>query len=146
MSQPYLDTGLVLKLIVNEPLSERIQEWLQKRRIPVPYTRLVEIELENTLLAKSFRKEIDAHQLKECKIMVNLLLAEGRFFRPELSIDEVMLEALEVMPKLTPRTGCRTLDLLHLVSARMLGYGEFATSDRRQAKTAQLLNLKVIDF
>ena len=35
MNRPYLDTGLVLKLVVLEPLSAAIQAWLQKHRVPV---------------------------------------------------------------------------------------------------------------
>lgn len=146
MSQPYLDTGLVLKLIVNEPLSELLEEWLLQRSIPIPYTRLIELELENTLQAKSFRKEIDARQIKACQKLVGILLGEGKFFRPELSLDEVMLEALELMPKVTPQTGCRTLDLLHVVSACKLFYPEFVTTDKRQASAARLLGLEVTEL
>ena len=146
MNQPYLDTGLVLKLVVNEPLSDVLHKWLQKRCIPVPYTRLIELELENTLQAKCFRKEIDASQIKRCQKLVATLLAEGKFFRPELSADEVMLDALELMPQVTPQTGCRTLDLLHVVSARKLGYSEFVTTDKRQGSAARLLGLEVTEI
>jgi len=52
MSQPYFDTGLVFKLIVEEPLSAVFQKWLETRGVPVPYTRLIELEVENTLQAK----------------------------------------------------------------------------------------------
>ena len=46
-----MDTGLVLKLVVAEPLSARVTEWLARRKAAVPYPRLVEVELENTLHA-----------------------------------------------------------------------------------------------
>lgn len=146
MKQPYLDTGLVLKLVVNEPLSDVLHKWLQKRCVPIPYTRLIELELENTLQAKCFRKEIEASQIKGCQKFVATLLAEGKFFRPELSADEVMLETLELMPKVTPRTGCRTLDLLHVVSALKLGYKEFVTTDKRQGSAARFLGLEVTEI
>ena len=146
MSQPYLDTGLVLKLVINEPLSERLQKWLKKRRIPVPYSRLIEVELENTLQAKCFRKEIDARQIRGCQKLLRDLLSEGKLFRPELSLDEVMLEALELMTQITLLSGCRTLDLLHVASARKLGYSEFVTTDKRQASAARLLGLEVTEI
>jgi predicted nucleic acid-binding protein len=146
MNQPYFDTGLVLKLIVEEPLSEAFQEWLEIRAVPVPYTRLVEMEVENTLQAKYFRKEIDARQVRSCQKLIHELLVDGKFFRPELSMEEVMMESLEAMPKVTARTGCRTLDLLHVVCAIKLGYGEFVTADRRQAQAAQILGLKASQF
>jgi predicted nucleic acid-binding protein len=143
MSQPYFDTGLVLKLIVEEPLSKVFQEWLGSRGVPVPYTRLVELELENTLQAKHFRNEIDGRQIRGCQKLITELLAEGKFFRPELSLEEVMMESLEVMPKVTGQTGCGTLDLLHVVSALKLGCKEFVTTDERQADAARLLDLNV---
>jgi predicted nucleic acid-binding protein len=146
MSQPYFDTGLVLKLLVDEPLSEVFQGWLELRSVPVPYTRLVELEVENTLQAKCFRGEIDSRQIGRCQKLIHELLAEGRFFRPELSMEEVLLESLEVMSKVTARTGCRTLDLLHVVSAIKLGYDEFVTADKRQAEGARLLELKVSEL
>lgn len=146
MSQPYLDTGLVLKLVINEPLSETLQKWLNKRRISIPYSRLIEVEFENTLQAKCFRAEIDIRQIRECQKLLRDLLSEGKLFRPELSLDEVMLEALELMPQITPQTGCRTLDLLHVVSAKKLGYSEFVTTDKRQASAAQLLGLEVTEI
>jgi predicted nucleic acid-binding protein len=144
MSQPYFDTGL--KLLVDEPLSEVFHGWLELRSVPVPYTRLVELDVENTLQAKCFRREIDSRQIGRCQILIRELLAEGRFFRPELSMEEVLLESLEVMSKVTARTGCRTLDLLHVVSAIKLGYDEFVTADKRQAEAARLLELKVSEL
>ncbi len=144
--RPYFDTGLVLKLIVLEPLSAEIQVWLQKHRVAVPYPRLVEVELENTLHAKFFRKEISLKQIDACQSLIQEFLTDGRFFRPELALDDVMIETLKLIPKVTAITGCRTLDLLHIASAKGLGCSEFITADKRQAKAARLLELKVTEF
>lgn len=144
MSEPYLDTGLVLKLVVDEPLSHSVLTWLQSRNAPVPYTRLVEMEVENTLCAKLFRKEFTAQDFKKAHGLVQDLLMEGMFFRPKLSLDDVFLESLEAMSVATVKTGCRTLDLLHVVSASLLGCSEFVTSDKRQAAAAKIHGLKVV--
>ena len=42
-------------------------------------------------------------------------------------------------------TGCRTLDTLHVASARVLGLGRLVTTDRRQAALAERAGLVVID-
>ena len=143
---PYLDTGLVLKLIVLEPLSAKVLAWLQKQRVAIPYPRLVEVELENTLQAKLFRKEISLAQVNGCQSLIQEFLSQGRFFRPEISLDEVMIDTLELMPKITAATGCRTLDLLHIASARRLECSDFITADKRQAKAARLLEMNVTEF
>jgi predicted nucleic acid-binding protein len=144
VKQPYFDTGLVLKLLIPEPLSAKVQAFLQKRGVPVPYPRLVELELENTLQAKVFRRELTVGQVRLCREFLSNLLQEGRFFRPPLPWDEVMLDALEMMPTITASTGCRTLDLLHVVSARKLGFREFVTGDRRQAAAARACGLRAV--
>ncbi|MCK9588657.1 MAG: type II toxin-antitoxin system VapC family toxin [Terrimicrobiaceae bacterium] len=146
MKQPYLDTGLVLKLVIPEPLSAKVQEFLQKRGVAVPYTRLVEVELENTFQEKVFRREITPGQLRHCRDFLDALLSGGKFSQPGLSLDEVALDALEMMPKITAATGCRTLDLLHIVSARRLDCREFVTGDRRQAAAARACGLKVVEI
>ena len=74
--------------------------------------------------------------------LVQDLLQEGMFVRPKLALKELFLEALEGMSEATVKTGCRTLDLLHVVSARMLVCSEFVTSDKRQADAARVYGLK----
>jgi predicted nucleic acid-binding protein len=142
----YFDTGVVLKLLVPEPLSSTVLAFLSARRVAVPYSRLVAIETENALQAKAHRKEITGPQLRACRQMIHELLAEGRFYRPVLSLDDVAVEALSRVPKVTGSTGCRTLDLLHVVSAQLLGCTEFVTTDQRQAASARLAGLAVTDL
>jgi len=145
MTQPYLDTGLVVKLIVEEPLSFKVRAFLSHRAVAVPYTRLIEIETVNTLHAKCFRKDITSRQLKQCLALIDDLLREGRFFRPPLSLDDVVLESLRELPVITRSTGCRTLDLMHVASAKLLGWHEFVSSDQRQLQAAAKADLQVLD-
>lgn len=146
MNPPYLDTSVVVKLMVAEPLSGTVQAFLQERRLAVPYTKLIEIETVNTLHAKFFRKEMTRSQLKACQNLIEDYLKEGRFFRPHLSLDEVVLEALKRLPALTGATGCRTLDLLHVASAKLLGCREFVSTDQRQLRAVRTARLKPIDL
>ena len=141
MSQPYLDTSLVVKLIVAEPLSARVQAYLQERGCAVPYTRLIEIETVNTLHAKFFRREMTRPQLRACEDLIADYLAEGRFIRPVLSMDDIFAEALKRLPTNTGGTGCRTLDLMHVASAKLLGFREFASTDKLQLKACKAASL-----
>lgn len=146
MKQPYLDTSLVVKLIVAEPDSKRVQAFLQERRLAVPYTTLIEIETVNTLYAKFFRKEMTRTQLKACEALLGDYLTEGRFIRPALSMEDIASEALKSLPAITGATGCRTLDLMHVASAKLLGWHEFASTDQRQLRAAKAARLKPIDL
>lgn len=146
MSQPYLDTSLVVKLIVAEPLSGRVQSYLQDKRVPVPYTKLIALETVNTLHAKAFRKEMTGRQLRACEDLIGDFLREGRFFRPALSMEDVFAEAMNRMPAITGATGCRTLDLMHVASAQWLGFREFVSTDKRQLRAARAAGLTPVDL
>lgn len=146
MKQPYLDTSLVVKLLVSEPLSDKVLAFLQERRLAVPYTKLIEIETVNTLFAKAFRKEMTRSQLKQCQNLIGDFLKQGRFFQPVLSLDDVAAEALKTLPGITGGTGCRTLDLMHVASAKLLGWREFVSTDKRQLQAAKTARLKPVDL
>jgi len=146
VSQPYLDTSAVVKLIVAEPDSKRVLGFLGARKVSVPFTRLVEMETVNTLHAKFFREEMTRPQLSACNKLIADYLAEGRFFRPVLSLDEVASESLRLIPSITKSTGCRTLDLMHVASAKLLGFLEFASTDQRQLLAAEAARLKPVNL
>jgi len=42
---PFFDTGVALKLIVSEPLSDEVLSFVTKRRIPIPVSPLIELEM-----------------------------------------------------------------------------------------------------
>lgn len=142
----YFDTGLVLKLVVKEPLSVKVHEFLSARRVPVPYPLLVQLEFHNALHAKLHRGEITPIQLDSCLEMESDFLSEGRFQRVDLDCGRVFLAALRVIPGATASTGCRTLDLLHISTAQLCGASEFITGDARQAKAARFCGLDVVEI
>lgn len=82
----YFDTGLVLKLVVKEPLSAKVHEFLSARRLPIPYPLLVQLEFHNALHAKLHRGEITPPQLASCLEMESDFLSEGRFQKMEILI------------------------------------------------------------
>jgi predicted nucleic acid-binding protein len=142
----YFDTGLVLKLVVKEPLSVKVQEFLSARRLPVPYPLLVQLEFHNALHAKLHRGEITPLQLDSCLEMESDFLSEGRFQRVDLDCGRVFHATLRMIPGATATTGCRTLDLLHIATAQLCGTSEFVTGDARQAKAARFCGLNVVEI
>lgn len=142
----YFDTGLVLKLVVKEPLSAKVHDFLSARRLPVPYPVLVELEFRNALYAKLHRGEITPLQLASCLDMETELLSEGRFQRLEIDLARVFRDTIRMVPGVTASTGCRTLDLLHIANAQMSGATEFVTGDSRQAHAARLCGLNVVEI
>jgi predicted nucleic acid-binding protein len=142
----YFDTGLVLKLVVKEPLSSKVHEFLSARRLPVLYPLLLQLEFRNALHAKLHRGEITPPQLAACLEMESDFLAEGRFQRVELDMGRIFLATMRMIPSATASTGCRTLDLLHIATAQFCGASEFVTGDARQAKAACFCGLDVVEI
>lgn len=146
MSPLFLDTGLVLKLLVEEPLSPIVRQFLEKRGVPILYSKLIEVEVENTLQAMRFRLDISPAQLLKCRDLVASLVKEGRFQATSLSLDVIAEEALKLSPVVTAQTGCRTLDLMHVATSKLFGAREFVSTDKRQLRAAEVCGLNILDL
>jgi predicted nucleic acid-binding protein len=146
MIGPYFDTGLVLQLVIEEPLSAKVLAFVKERRTPIPFSRLMEVEIENALHAFRFRGAITQGQLVASRTIVSDLVGEGRFLKVDLSLDKIASETLSLVPIIAAKGGCRTLDLMHVATAKLLGVAEFVTTDKRQKAAASICGLQVVDF
>ena len=57
---------------------------------------------------------------------------------------QVLVEAESIALNDTPIVGCRTLDILHVTTAKIMGVTEFCTFDTRQATLAGRFGLVAI--
>lgn len=146
MSCVFFDTGLVLKLIVEEPLSPVVRRFLERRRVVVPFPKLIEVEVENTLQAMRFRADISPAQLLKCRELVAGPVMEGRFQKIPLPLGGIAEEAMALSPVVNAQTGCRTLDLLHVATAKLLGAEKFVSTDKRQLRAAKVCGLNILDL
>jgi predicted nucleic acid-binding protein len=64
----------------------------------------------------------------------------------DLSLDRIAAEALSLASVVTPVTCCRTLDLMQVATAKLLGVREFVSTDKRQIEAAKLCGLEVINL
>lgn len=135
-----------MKLVVEEPLSARVRSFVEERRVPVPFSRLMEMEIENALHALRFREAITEKELRGARSLVGDLIARGRFLPVDLSLDRIAQETLSLAHLVTAKTGCRTLDLMHVAAARLLRADEFASTDRRQIHAAEISGFRTITF
>ena len=146
MKPLYLDTGLVLKLLVEEPLSPVVRTYLAKQRAPVWFTKIVSLEVENTLQAMRHRRQLTPTQLRQTQALLAQLCNEGKFCQTTLTLDAISDEMLRLTSTITSRTGCRTLDLLHIAAARLLPSPVFVSTDKRQLAAAKLAELSTVNL
>ena len=140
----YLDTGCLVKLYYPEPDSAQIISLIQGR--PIFYTRLHELEFTNALQLKLFFKNATAAQIAAARTLVETDLKSGVLLSTAVEWNTVFEQATKLAEQHTGTIGCRSLDILHCATAKVIASKEFVTTDTRQkflAKTTGL-NLAVL--
>ncbi|WED66566.1 hypothetical protein PXH66_06845 [Synoicihabitans lomoniglobus] len=146
MNPRYLDTGLDLKLIITAPLVFTVTAYAALQRAPIWFTRIVALEIENTLQAMRFRRSLSPSQLTAAQALVGHLCDEGKFVMAELSLDAIAAEMHHLTSTVTAWMGCRTLDPMHIAGAILLQNPKFFSTDKRQLTSAKLAGLTTVNL
>lgn len=140
----YADTGFLCSLHAPDAHTERVVVWLKRQRHPLPFTGLHRLEFRNALRLRVFRKEITPEQ-RELSIQAMLSdLAAHVFGHAEPAWPEVLMEAERLSSGHSEGLGTRSLDILHVASALVLGVRQFVTFDTRQGQLAQMAGLGLV--
>ena len=138
----YLDTSALIKLYHLEPGSADVQTLVSSQSHPLPIWELQEMELTNALRLKVFWKEISEADASSQIAHFNRRQSSGFYYMPEIGRSD-LLDRYLALSAHTAKLGCRTLDILHVAAATLLGASLFVTYDQRQAPLATLAGLKV---
>jgi len=139
----YADTGFLCSLYAPDAHTARAAARMKRQVLPLAFTWLHQLEFRNALRLRVFRGEIMPAQRDAS---LNLMLADmaGRVLlaaTPPLT--EVMVEAERLSVLHAETLGTRSLDILHVAAALVLGLTEMLTFDARQAALARAVGLKV---
>ena len=140
----YADSGLLCSLYAPDAHTRRAVARLAVVALPLPVTWLHQLELRNALRLLIFRHEIEATQRDAA---LNALLADiaaGVLVDAAPALDGITREAERLSASYSERLGTRSLDILHVASALVLGSSEFHTFDIRQGALAKAAGLKVV--
>jgi hypothetical protein len=139
----YADIGFICSVHAPDANTGRAIAWLRKNRDPLPFTGLHRLEFRNALRLRVFRKEITAVQ-RELSIQALLSdLAAGVFAHADPRWADVLSEAERLSAGHSELIGTRSLDILHVAGALVLGSEQFVTFDTRQATLARAAGLRV---
>ena len=139
----YADTGLLCSLYAPDAQTPAAVARMARVKEPLPLIWLHQLELRNALRLRVFRGEITAVQ-RDAALNAFLADAAGGIYaaaNPVLS--DVMMEAERLSASHSDKLGTRSLDILHVAAALVLGAAEFWTFDKRQAALAKAAGLKV---
>jgi predicted nucleic acid-binding protein len=139
----YFDTGVLLKSYVTEKNSAVADALILQAAVPIPFTHFHEIELRTALRLKRGRGEITDAELKGALRSLQEDIDAGRLKKPAYDLPDVFHKAEELSAKHAAITLSRSLDILHVAAAVVIGAKNFVTFDARQAALATRAGLKV---
>jgi hypothetical protein len=139
----YADTGFLCSLYAPDAHTGRAVARIQRQTLPLPLTWLHQLEFRNALRLWVFRGEITGTQRDAS---LNALLADvaaGVLAAAAVPPNEIQTEAERLSALHTETLGTRSLDILHVSSAIVMGLPVFLTFDERQIRLAKAAGLRV---
>ena len=139
----YADTSVLFSLYAPDANSSRADAWRQANPVPLGFTGFHRIELRNALSLAVFQQRLTAAESLAAWQEVQQDLASGLLVaKPDLW-GKLVREAESLAEHHTPVIGARSLDILHVAAALVLGATEFCTFDTRQGKLAKAAGMHV---
>lgn len=139
----YADTSFLYSYYSADSNSARADLWRQSNSVPLLFTSLHRLELRNAIELVVFQKRATANEAAAVWKTVETDIAGGLMAEVFLSLIELHAKAQEFAANHTAETGARSLDILHIAAANLLGVEEVVTFDHRQAALAVCVGLKV---
>ena len=128
----YVDTSVLFSLYVPDANSSRADAWRQANPLPIDFTDFHRIELRNALSLAVFQQRLTPDEAQAAWTQVQLDLQAGVLVvKPNLWA-KLVPEAEALATHHTPTLGTRSLDVLHVAAASVIGATEFCTFDARQ--------------
>lgn len=133
--QPYVDSGILIKLYVRERNSAAAIEVLG-RLSGITLNQLHELDIRNTLRVLEGRGLISPVQKASSEHLMEADIISRRLQRTAIDWSMVFSEAQNLSRLYSAETLARSLDILHVAAAMVSGMRDFITGDKRQQAMA----------
>jgi predicted nucleic acid-binding protein len=140
----YADTSFFFSLYATDSNSARADIWRTANPLPLPFSAFHRLELRNALNLALFQKRLTPLEVQSAWLEVENDFAAGVLVSRGGLWHRVLLEAESLSKSHTSTVGCRTLDILHVAFAKLLGTTEFCTFDSRQSTLAGLAGMTAV--
>jgi predicted nucleic acid-binding protein len=139
----YADTAFLVSLHTRDANTRAAVDRMKRQVVPLPWTWLHELEFRNAVRLRVFRREMELDELTGVLNDQRADIEAGIYLAATPSWSEVTRESERLSGIFTKALGTRSLDVLHVSCAVVLGVKEFLTFDIRQAALAKAAGLKV---
>lgn len=140
----YADTGFLVSLYKEETTSADANSAIENVDPPVLLSDLSVLEFRNALNLAVFRKEISTDAHARIFMRFEADFDAGLFSAFPLPASKLYSESTRLSDTHSATLGTRTLDLMHVASALILGAEVFLSFDVRQRAVAELEKLLVL--
>ena len=138
----YADTGFLVSVHSSDANTPRAITRMKSQAFPLAWTWLHQLEFRNAIRLRVFRHEILESEAADVFERVRKRTEMGVY--QLTTVSPTALEEAERLGAIFTRTlGARSLDILHVSHALVLGIKEFLTFDVRQTALAKAAGLKV---
>jgi predicted nucleic acid-binding protein len=139
----YADTGFICSVLAPDANTQIALKRMRKQSLPLAWTWLHELEFRNAMRLRVFRKELTQSEADRTIRLILADLANGIFERLDPPLPLILTESERLSAGYSASIGTRSLDILHVGAALVLGVNEFLTFDKRQAALAKSAGLRV---
>ena len=139
----YADTGFLCSLYAPDAHTRLAVAQMKQQTLPFLVTWLHQLEFRNALRLRVFRGEITTTQRDASLNAMLADLASGVLAHAAPPLADLTTEAERLSALHSETLGTRTLDILHVAAALVLGLSEFLTFDHRQQALATSAGLHV---
>jgi predicted nucleic acid-binding protein len=140
----YADTGFLISLYINETTTIAANSAIKAVTQPLPLIPIGFLELRNALYLAVFRKQIQERIRRAAWQTIERDIRDGVFIKAQLDPDRLHDKAVELADKHSATAGTRTLDLIHVAAAILLGAKSFLSFDNRQRNVAKREGLGIL--
>ena len=138
----YADTGFLVSLHSKDANTLRALARMKTQAFPLAWTWLHDLEFRNAMRLRVFRGEVTDPDVALVFGKVKSRKEDGTYLPVGVS-DAAAAETERLSASFSTRLGTRSLDILHVAHALVLGIPEFLTFDKRQAALAKAAGLTV---
>lgn len=138
----YADTGFLCSLYAPDAHTGAAVARIKLQTLPLSVTWLHQLELRNALRLRVFRNEITTAQRDASLNAMLADLAANVLVHAVTPLMDLTIEAERLSVLHSETLGTRSLDILHVAAALILGIPEFLTFDRRQHALATAAGLQ----
>ena len=141
----YVDSSALVPVYVPEPFSEGARGAVRVAG-QIPFTALHRLEIPNAFELLVGRRLLTRDEGNVIRQQLENDLESHRLLVVALDLDRVFTGATQLSREHTARLLTRSLDVLHVAAAHVVGCSTFVSADDRQLALAEASGLTVVDI